>query len=60
MSLLPLSQQNIFKINDAPTDGHAIIFRAYRGNECLKHRLRTGAKGEILIVRKSKLEKEGE
>ncbi len=31
------------------------IFRPYQGNEALAHRQRTGAKGELLIVNKSKL-----
>ena len=36
-------------------DSKARVFRAYQGNEALAHRLRTGAKGELLIVNKSKL-----
>lgn len=62
MSLqLTSTNQPVFKVSNmregaAPWgDNHERIFRAFQGNEALAHRQRTGMKGEILTVRKSKL-----
>lgn len=64
MSLqLSATKQPVFRLpsliegNSAPFgDGKERVFRPYQGNECLAYRLRTGIKGELLIVQKSKIE----
>lgn len=62
--MLTSTKQPVFKVPFAGVEGsrkpwednHERIFRPYQGNECLTFRSRTGFKGEILTVSKSKLE----